>query len=100
LAKRQLANGAGAILSFGIKGGRKAGATLIERLKVFSHLANVGDAKSLVIHPASTTHQQMSPADLANAGVGEELVRLSVGLEDAQDLLDDLDQALAASQKG
>ena len=73
---------------------------MIERLKVFSHLANVGDAKSLVIHPASTTHQQMSPADLAKAGVGEELVRLSVGLEDAQDLLDDLDQALAASQKG
>jgi O-acetylhomoserine (thiol)-lyase len=100
LAKRQLPNGAGAILSFGIKGGRKAGATLIERLKVFSHLANVGDAKSLVIHPASTTHQQMSLADLATAGVGEELVRLSVGLEDAQDLIDDLDQALAASQKG
>jgi O-acetylhomoserine (thiol)-lyase len=100
LARRQLPKGAGAILSFGIKGGRAAGAKLIERLKVFSHLANVGDAKSLVIHPASTTHQQMSLADLANAGVGEELVRLSVGLEDAQDLIDDLDQALAASQKG
>jgi O-acetylhomoserine (thiol)-lyase len=100
LSRRQLPKGAGAILSFGIKGGRAAGAKLIERLKVFSHLANVGDAKSLVIHPASTTHQQMSLADLANAGVGEELVRLSVGLEDAQDLIDDLDQALAASQKG
>jgi O-acetylhomoserine (thiol)-lyase len=100
LARRQLPKGAGAILSFGIKGGRAAGTKLIERLKVFSHLANVGDAKSLVIHPASTTHQQMSLADLANAGVGEELVRLSVGLEDAQDLIDDLDQALAASQKG
>ncbi len=83
LAKRQLPKGAGAILSFGIKGGRKAGARLIERLKVFSHLANVGDAKSLVIHPASTTHQQMSVEDLAKAGVGEELVRLSIGLEDA-----------------
>jgi O-acetylhomoserine (thiol)-lyase len=100
LAKRQLPNGAGAILSFGIKGGRKAGARLIERLKVFSHLANVGDAKSLVIHPASTTHQQMSVEDLVKAGVGEELVRLSVGLEDPQDLIDDLAQALAASQKG
>ena len=100
LAKRQLPKGAGAILSFGIKGGRKAGAKLIERLKVFSHLANVGDAKSLVIHPASTTHQQMSVEELAKAGVGEELVRLSIGLEDPQDLIDDLGQALAASQKG
>jgi O-acetylhomoserine (thiol)-lyase len=100
LAKRQLPKGAGAILSFGIKGGRKAGAKLIERLKVFSHLANVGDAKSLVIHPASTTHQQMSVEELAKAGVGEELVRLSIGLEDPQDLTDDLGQALAASQKG
>jgi O-acetylhomoserine (thiol)-lyase len=100
LAKRQLPNGAGAILSFGIKGGRKAGARLIERLRVFSHLANVGDAKSLVIHPASTTHQQMSVEDLAKAGVGEELVRLSIGLEDPQDLIDDLALALAASQKG
>ena len=78
----------------------EAGARLIERLKVFSHLANVGDAKSLVIHPASTTHQQMSLEELAAAGVGEELVRLSIGLEDPQDLTDDLNQALAASQKG
>ena len=67
---------------------------------MFSHLANVGDAKSLVIHPASTTHQQMSAKDLQKAGIGEELVRLSIGLEDAQDLIDDLAQALAASQKG
>jgi len=87
-------------MSFGIKGGRKAGAKLIERLRTFSHLANVGDAKSLVIHPASTTHQQMSVEDLAKSGVGEELVRLSIGLEDPQDLIDDLAQALAASQKG
>ena len=100
LAKRQCPKGAGAIMSFGVKGGRKAGAKLIERLRTFSHLANVGDAKSLVIHPASTTHQQMSVEDLAKAGVGEELVRLSIGLEDAQDLIDDLAQALAASQKG
>ncbi|HEX5959073.1 MAG TPA: O-acetylhomoserine aminocarboxypropyltransferase [Hyphomicrobiaceae bacterium] len=100
LARRQMPKGAGAILSFGIKGGRKAGAKLIERLRLFSHLANVGDAKSLVIHPASTTHQQMSVEDLAKAGVGEELVRLSIGLEDVEDLIDDLAQALAASQKG
>jgi O-acetylhomoserine (thiol)-lyase len=99
LSRRQMPNGAGAIMSFGIKGGRKAGAKLIERLKLFSHLANVGDAKSLVIHPASTTHQQMSVEDLAKAGVGEELVRLSIGLEDPTDLIDDLAQALAASQK-
>jgi O-acetylhomoserine (thiol)-lyase len=100
LARRQMPKGAGAIMSFGIKGGRKAGAKLIERLRLFSHLANVGDAKSLVIHPASTTHQQMSAEDLAKAGVGEELVRLSIGLEDTEDLIEDLSQALAASQKG
>ena len=100
ILRQQMPKGAGAIMSFGIKGGRKAGAKLIERLKVFSHLANVGDAKSLVIHPASTTHQQMSVEDLAKAGVGEELVRLSIGLEDPADLTDDLAQALAASQKG
>jgi O-acetylhomoserine (thiol)-lyase len=99
LAKRQSPKGAGAILSFGIKGGRAAGARLIERLRLFSHLANVGDAKSLVIPPASTTHQQMSAEDLAKAGVGEELVRLSIGLEDVEDLTDDLSQALSASQK-
>ena len=99
ILRQQMPKGGGAIMSFGIKGGRKAGAKLIERLKVFSHLANVGDAKSLVIHPASTTHQQMSLEDLAKAGVGEELVRLSIGLEDPTDLTDDLAQALAASQK-
>jgi O-acetylhomoserine (thiol)-lyase len=99
LARRLLPKGAGAILSFGIKGGRDAGRRFIERLQIFSHLANVGDAKSLVIHPASTTHQQMDAQALAFAGVGEELVRLSVGLEDKQDLIDDLDQALKASQR-
>jgi O-acetylhomoserine (thiol)-lyase len=100
LAKKQLPNGAGAMLSFGVKGGRAAGAKLIERLRLFSHLANVGDAKSLVIHPGSTTHQQMSAAELAAAGIGEDLVRLSIGLEDPRDLTEDLDQALKASQKG
>ena len=72
---------------------------LIESLQIFSHLANVGDAKSLVIHPASTTHQQMSAAELKAAGIGEELVRLSVGLEDVQDLIDDLNQALRVAAK-
>ena len=98
LAKRQFPKGAGAMLSFGVKGGRDAGRALIETLRVFSHLANVGDAKSLVIHPGSTTHQQMSADELARAGIGEELVRLSVGLEDPLDLIEDLDQALKASQ--
>ena len=97
LAKRQLPKGAGAMMSFGIKGGREAGRIFIERLRVFSHLANVGDAKSLVIHPGSTTHQQMSADELAKAGIGEELVRLSIGLEDIQDLTEDLDQALRAT---
>ena len=100
LANKLLPKGSGAILSFGIKGGRVAGAKFIERLNIFSHLANIGDAKSLVIHPASTTHQQMDAEALAFAGVGEELVRLSVGLEYLGDLKGDLDQALAASQKG
>ncbi len=99
LAKRLLPKGCGAIFSFGIEGGRDAGTRFIERLRVFSHLANVGDAKSLVIHPASTTHQQMDAEALEAAGVGEDLVRLSVGLEDWRDLVADLDQALRASRK-
>ena len=99
LARRYLPKGCGAILSFGIRGGREAGARFINRLRLFSNLANVGDAKSLVIHPASTTHQQMDVAALAAAGVGEDMVRLSVGLEEPEDLLADLDQALKASQK-
>jgi O-acetylhomoserine (thiol)-lyase len=100
LAKKLLPRGAGSIVSFGIKGGRAAGRKFIEALKLISHLANVGDAKTLVIHPASTTHQQMDAAQLAAAGIGEELVRLSVGIESAQDITDDLGQALRASQKG
>jgi O-acetylhomoserine (thiol)-lyase len=100
LAKAMMPNGAGSMVTFGIKGGRAAGRRFIEKLQVFSHLANVGDAKSLVIHPASTTHQQMDAAALQSAGVGEDLIRLSVGLEDADDLTRDLDQALAHSQKG
>jgi len=99
LAKRLLPKGAGSIVSFGIKGGRAAGRKFIETVRLSSHLANVGDAKTLVIHPASTTHQQMDAAALAAAGVGEELIRVSVGLEAASDIIDDLAQALRASQK-
>ncbi|WP_119418432.1 O-acetylhomoserine aminocarboxypropyltransferase [Desertibaculum subflavum] len=100
LAKTLLPNGAGAIFTFGIKGGRAAGRRFIEGLRIFSHLANVGDAKSLVIHPASTTHQQMDAEALKAAGIGEDMVRLSIGLEDPADLIDDLGQALRGSQKG
>ena len=99
LAKSLLPNGAGAIVSFGVNGGRPAGRKFIEAVRLSSHLANVGDAKTLVIHPASTTHQQMDTAALAAAGVGEELVRISVGLEAVSDIIDDLAQALRASQK-
>jgi O-acetylhomoserine (thiol)-lyase len=99
LAKRLLPKGAGSIISFGIKGGRAAGKKFIESLRMISHLANVGDAKTLVIHPASTTHQQMDAAQLKAAGIGEELVRLSVGIETASDIIDDLSQALRLSQK-
>lgn len=94
LAGKILPKGCGAVFSFEIQVGREVGRGFIERLKLFSHLANVGDAKSLVIHPASTTHQQMDSAALAAAGISEGLVRLSVGLEDAEDLVEDLDQAL------
>jgi O-acetylhomoserine (thiol)-lyase len=100
LAKSLLPKGSGAVFTFDIKGGREAGRRFIERLRLFSHLANVGDAKSLVIHPASTTHQQMDAPSLAKAGIGEAMIRLSVGLEDADDLIDDLGQALKASAKG
>jgi O-acetylhomoserine (thiol)-lyase len=99
LAKQVLPRGAGSIVSFGIKGGRAAGKKFVEALRLTSHLANVGDAKTLVIHPASTTHQQMDAAQLQAAGIGEELVRLSVGIESAQDIIDDLGQALRVSQR-
>ncbi len=99
LAQRLLPQGAGSIVSFGIKGGRAAGKRFVDGLRLVSHLANVGDAKTLVIHPASTTHQQLDAAALAAAGIGEDMIRLSVGLEDAEDIIDDLAQALRASQK-
>ena len=99
LAKELLPRGAGAVFGFEIKGGRPAGRKFIESLNLFSHLANVGDAKSLVIHPASTTHHRMDADALAAAGIGEGLVRLSVGLEDPADLVDDLNGALRRSQR-
>ncbi len=96
LAQKYLPKGAGAILTFGIKGGLEAGRTFINSLKLFSLLANVGDSKSLVIHPASTTHSQLSAEQLTAAGVSDDMVRLSVGIEDVQDIIDDLEQAFAA----
>ena len=95
LAQKYTPEGAGAVFSFGLKGGYDAGKRVIDKLKIFSHLANVGDVRSLVIHPASTTHQQLAAAEQAAAGVSPELVRLSIGLEDVEDLIWDLDQALA-----
>lgn len=94
LAQKYLPKGAGAILTFGIKGGAAEGRKLIEATKLFSHLANVGDSKSLIIHPASTTHQQMNEAEQRLAGVAPELIRISVGTEAIDDILEDLDQAL------
>jgi len=95
LAKRYLPKGAGALLSFGIQGGYEAGVKFIEKLQFVSHLANIGDAKSLVIHPASTTHRQLSEEDQVKAGVPPDMVRLSIGLETLDDILWDLDQALS-----
>ena len=98
LINKYLADGAGAIITFGIKGGLAAGKTFINSVKLFSLLANIGDAKSLVIHPASTTHSQLSEQEQKDTGVMPEMVRLSVGIEDIRDILTDLEQALAASK--
>jgi O-acetylhomoserine (thiol)-lyase len=98
-AKKYLPDGQGAIVGFGIKGGKASGVKLINGVKLFSHLANIGDAKSLIIHPASTTHSQLTPEEQAQTGVTPEYIRLSVGIEDVRDIIADLDQALAASQR-
>lgn len=98
-AKKYLKKGFGAIIGFGIKGGLEAGKKLIDNVKLFSHLANIGDAKSLIIHPASTTHQQLSPEEQLATGVTPDFIRLSIGLEHVDDIIADLDQALAASQR-
>lgn len=98
LAQKYVPKGGGAVFSFGIKGGYAAGKKFIDNLKLFSHLANVGDVRSLVIHPSSTTHQQLGAAEQAAAGVTPDLVRVSIGIEDLEDILWDLDQALQAAQ--
>jgi len=100
LAAALLPKGCGAVFSFSLKGDRAAGVRFVEALKIFSHLANVGDAKSLVIHPASTTHFRVAAADLAAAGITEGTMRLSIGLESADDLLEDLERGLRAARKG
>ncbi|GLK55636.1 O-acetylhomoserine (thiol)-lyase [Methylopila capsulata] len=95
-AQKYAPKGAGAVFTFGLAGGYEAGVALVSKVKLFSHLANVGDTRSLIIHPASTTHRQLDEAKLAAAGAGPEVVRLSVGIEDAEDIIADLEQALAA----
>ena len=99
LAKKLLPRGAGSVFSFDLKGSRNQGKTFVESLKVFSHLANVGDCRSLVIHPASTTHFRMTDEALSDAGISQGTIRLSIGLEDADDLLDDLKRALRTAEK-
>ena len=98
ISQKYLPKGQGSIVTFGIKGGTEAGRKLIDNVKIFSHLANLGDAKSLIIHPSSTTHQQLSDSQQLDAGVTKDLVRISVGIEDVEDLQWDLEQAIAASQ--
>jgi O-acetylhomoserine (thiol)-lyase len=97
-AKKYLPNGQGAIVGFGIKGGAAAAVKFIDHVQLASHLANIGDAKTLVIHPASTTHSQLTPQEQEETGVTPEFVRLSIGIEDVADIIEDLDQALKASQ--
>ena len=99
LAKKLLPKGAGSVFSFDLKGNREQGKTFVETLKVFSHLANVGDCRSLVIHPASTTHFRMTDEALSGAGISQGTIRLSIGLEDPDDLIDDLKRALKAAEK-
>jgi O-acetylhomoserine (thiol)-lyase len=97
-AQKLLPEGQGAILGFGIKGGKEAGSRFIDAVQLASHLANIGDAKTLVIHPASTTHQQLSEAQQLASGVSPDYIRVSVGIEDIEDIIADFDQALQASQ--
>jgi O-acetylhomoserine (thiol)-lyase len=94
LAQRYTPNGAGAVLTFGVRGGHEAGIAIVQSVRLFSHLANIGDTRSLIIHPSSTTHSQLDDAAKTAAGAGPDVVRLSVGLEDVDDIIGDLDQAL------
>jgi O-acetylhomoserine (thiol)-lyase len=99
-AQRYLPLGPGSVFAFGVVGGREAGQRFIESVQLCSHLANIGDARTLVLHPASTTHRQLTDAQLVDAGVPEDLIRISVGIEDVDDIIWDLDQALTAASKG
>ena len=94
LARKYMPGGAGAVFTFGLKGGYQAGLKLVERVEIFSHLANIGDTRSLIIHPASTTHRQLSEEQGIAAGAGPDVVRLSIGIENAEDLIADLQDAL------
>jgi O-acetylhomoserine (thiol)-lyase len=96
LAKKYAPKGAGAVFTFGLKGGYDAGIKLVSNVKLFSHLANIGDTRSLIIHPASTTHRQLSDEQKVQAGAGPDVVRLSIGIEDKEDIIADLEQALKA----
>jgi len=99
LAQKYLPNGAGAVFTFGVKGGYDAGTKLVESVQLFSHLANIGDTRSLILHPASTTHRQLTDEQRLAAGAGPDVIRLSIGLENADDLIRDLDEALAAADR-
>jgi O-acetylhomoserine (thiol)-lyase len=95
LAKKYLPKGAGSVFTFGVKGGYEVGVKVVDSVELFSHLANIGDAKSLIIHPAATTHRQLSDEQRVAAGAGPDVVRLSIGIETAEDIIADLEQALA-----
>jgi O-acetylhomoserine (thiol)-lyase len=95
LAQKYLPKGAGAVFTFGVKGGFEAGVKLVENVRLFSHLANIGDTRSLILHPASTTHRQLTNEQRLAAGAGDDVIRLSIGLETADDIIRDLDEALA-----
>src|SRR5690606_29268047 len=97
LAQKYLPNGAGSVFTLGLKGGYDAGLKMVDSVQIFSHLANIGDTRSLIIHPASTTHRQLSPEQREAAGAGDNVVRLSIGIEDVADLIRDLDRALNAA---
>jgi len=99
LAGKYLPKGAGAVFTFGVKGGYEAGIKLVESVRLFSHLANIGDTRSLILHPASTTHRQLTDEQRQAAGAGPDVIRLSIGLETADDLIRDLDEALAAADQ-
>ena len=98
LAKKICPKGAGAVFTFGLKGGYEAGVKLVSNVKLFSHLANIGDMRSLIIHPASTTHRQLTDEQRKAAGAGDDVVRLSIGLEESADIIADLEQALAQAE--